>query len=270
MTDKPHFRTELDGRAATAEDLSPLAFAGFAHFTAMQVRDGAVRGLDLHLARLKSASEEFFGRALPDDLVRERLRAAIHAGPPALSLTATLFSRSGEFTRAGAENDPAILVRTAPAYEDQKQSLRLALVNHERPFPTIKHVGEASKTYFLRKAVAGGYDDAAFVDAQGYLSEATIWNLAFWDGEAVVWPKAAFLTGVTMSIIRRQLDTLGIIQREQMIRPADLGDIKGAVVMNSLTPGIPVEALGPHPVPLAPSFVDMLHQAYEREPLVEL
>lgn len=270
MTDKPRFRTELDGRAATAEDLSPLAFAGFAHFTAMQVRDGAVRGLDLHLARLKSASEEFFGKALPDDLVCDRLRTAIHAGPPALSLTATLFSRNGEFTRTGAENDPAILVRTAPAFDDPKQSLRLALVNHERPFPTIKHVGEASKTYFLRKAVEDGYDDAAFVDARGYLSEATIWNLAFWDGEAVVWPRAAFLAGITMSIIRRQLDALGIAQREQLIRPADLGDIKGAVVMNSLTPGIPVEALGPHPVPLAPSFVEMLHQAYEREPLVKI
>lgn len=36
-------------RPATATDLAPLAFAGYAHFTAMQVRGGGVRGLDLHL-----------------------------------------------------------------------------------------------------------------------------------------------------------------------------------------------------------------------------
>jgi len=49
MNQKLRFRTEINGRTATAEELSPLAFAGFAHFTAMQVREGAVRGLEFHL-----------------------------------------------------------------------------------------------------------------------------------------------------------------------------------------------------------------------------
>lgn len=50
----------------------------------------------------------------------------------------------------------------------------------------MKHIGEVAKTYLLRQAVAQGFDDAAFVDRRGRLSEATIWNLAFWDGAAVV------------------------------------------------------------------------------------
>lgn len=114
MNRKSGFRTEINGCVATAEDLSSLAFAGFAHFTAMQVREGAVRGLEFHLARLRSASIEFFGQALPDELVRGRIRHAIESAPSALSVTATMFSRRGEFTPTGASDDPAILVRTAP------------------------------------------------------------------------------------------------------------------------------------------------------------
>ncbi len=270
MTDKSDVRTQINGRSATAGDLSSLAFAGFAHFTAMQVRDGAVRGLDLHLSRLRSASAEFFGQALPDAVVRDRLRSAIHAGPSALSLTATMFSRNGEFTSTGAEDDPAILVRTAPPSDGPEGPLRLATVHHERPFPTIKHVGEASKTHYLRQAVKEGYDDAAFIDTHGRLSEATVWNLAFWDGDAVVWPQAALLPGITMQIIRRRLEALGITQREEPITPARVVDMKGAAVMNSWTPGVPVTALGSTSVPPSPTFIEILRAAYQREPLVDI
>ena len=43
------YAVQRNGRTATAEELAPLAFAGYAHFTAMQVRGRRVRGLDLHL-----------------------------------------------------------------------------------------------------------------------------------------------------------------------------------------------------------------------------
>jgi branched-subunit amino acid aminotransferase/4-amino-4-deoxychorismate lyase len=267
MTDKTSFQTQIDGRTATAEELSALAFAGFAHFTAMQVRGGAVRGLDLHLARLNSASTEFFGQAMSDEVVRERLRAAIGKGPSDVSLTATMFSRTGEFTRSGAQNDPAVLVRTGPAFDGPKGPLRLAAVEHERPLPAIKHVGEATKTHYLRRAVRDGYDDAAFVDSRGHLSEATIWNLVFWDGESVVWPKAALLAGVTMGILRRQLESLNIPQREETVSLDHLSELRGAAVMNSWTSGVPVNAIASVPVPTSPMFMEILRQAYEREPL---
>ena len=61
------FVAQLNGRPASAEALAPIAFAGFAHFTAMQVRGRKIRGLDLHLERLRSASMTLFGRAVSDD-----------------------------------------------------------------------------------------------------------------------------------------------------------------------------------------------------------
>jgi branched-subunit amino acid aminotransferase/4-amino-4-deoxychorismate lyase len=261
------FAVHRNGQAATAEELAPLVFAGYAHFTAMQVRGGQVRGLDLHLARLRSASVELFGRALPEDRVRSRLREALEAGPADLSLTATVYSPVGEFTVAGADAEPEVLVRTGPAASGPKGPLALATVEHERVLPAVKHVGEVAKTYFLRQAVGRGFDDAAFVDHRGRLSEGTIWNLAFWDGAAVVWPEAEMLAGITMGVLRRQLDRLGVPQRVQEVTRADLPALAGAVVMNSWTPGVAVHRIGSVPLPEAPTFLELLHRAYQTETL---
>ncbi|TDQ47196.1 aminotransferase class IV family protein [Actinorugispora endophytica] len=258
---------QRDGRAATAGELAPLAFAGYAHFTAMQVRGGRARGLDLHLERLRSASVELFGRALPEDRIRSFLRAALEGGPADLSLTATVYSPAGEFTVAGPDAVPEVLVRTGPASSGPEGPLALAAVEYERTLPAVKHVGEVAKTYFLRRAAALGFDDAAFVDRRGRLSEGTIWNLAFWDGAAVVWPVAEVLGGTTMGILRRQLDRLGVPQRDQEVTLADLPGMAGGVVMNSWTPGVAVRRIGSVALPEAPAFLEALHRAYRAEPL---
>jgi branched-subunit amino acid aminotransferase/4-amino-4-deoxychorismate lyase len=145
--------------------------------------------------------------------------------------------------------------------------LTLTAVEYERVLPRIKHVGEVAKTYFLRQAVEQGFDDAAFVDRQGRLTEGSIWNLAFWDGTAVVWPEADMLGGITMGIVRRQLARLGVPQRVRAVTLGDLPGLAGAVVMNSWTPAVPVHRIGPVSLPEAPSFVGLLHRAYEAEPL---
>lgn len=261
-----NFVVQRDGRTATAGDLAPLAFAGHAHFTAMQVRDGRVRGLDLHLERLRSASVELFGRALPEDRVRSLLRTALADGPADVSLTATVYSPAGEFTAADAE--PEVLVRTGEPSSGPPGPLALAVVGHERFLPTVKHVGEVAKTHLLRRAVARGFDDAAFTDREGRLSEATIWNLAFWDGTSVLWPEAEILRGTTMGIVRRRLEAQGVPQRVARITPDDVPELAGAVVMNSWTPGVAVRRIGSADLPLAPAFLEALHRAYDAEPLV--
>ncbi|GAA5121305.1 aminotransferase class IV family protein [Pseudonocardia adelaidensis] len=255
-----------NGRPATTEDLAPLAFAGYAHFTAAQVRGGRIRGLDLHLARLRAQSAELFGRALPDERMRSYLRSAVEAGPADASLMAFVHQPAGEFTTA-EDAGLDVLVRTGPAASGPEGPLALTAVEHERYLPAVKHVGEAAKTHLKRRAVAQGYDDAAFVDRRGRIGEATIWNLAFWDGAAVVWPEAEVLGGITMQILRRQLERIGVPQREQEVTLADLPALSGAVVMNSWTPGVAVRRIGPVPVPDAPDFLALLHRAYDAEPL---
>lgn len=70
-----------------------------------------------------------------------------------------------------------------------------------------------------------------------------------------------------MGIIRRQLDRLGVPQRVHKVTPANLSALAGSVVMNSWTPGVAVHRIGSMPLPEAPSFVDLLHRAYQAEPL---
>jgi branched-subunit amino acid aminotransferase/4-amino-4-deoxychorismate lyase len=262
------FVVQRNGRTASVVDLAPLAFAGYAHFSAMQVRGGKIRGLDLHLQRLRLASQELFGRALPDDRIRSHLRAAVQAHLGDLSLVANVYEPAGEFTVADRDVELDVLVRTGPAANGPAGPLSLAVFEYERVLPAIKHVGEVAKTYFMRKASENGFDDAAFLDRHGRLSEASIWNLAFWDGAAVVWPEAAMLSGTTMGIVRRQLDRLGVAQRTSVVTLDDLPTLAGAVVMNSWTPGVPVRRIGSVPLPGARSFVELLHRAYQAEPLV--
>lgn len=264
-------QVQRDGCAATAGDLGPLVFAGYAHFTAMQVRAGRVRGLDLHLQRLRTASQTLFGQALSDKAIREHLRAALQTGGAGdVSLTATVYSSAGEFTAGQYKDRLHLLVRTSAPSDGPAGPLRLQLAAHERTLPELKHVGEVAKTWWLRKAVEQGFDDAAFVDAQGRLSEATIWNMAFWDGRQLVWPRAAMLRGTTMSIVMRQLERMGIGQQFQDIRLDALPAFKGAVVMNSWTPAVPVRSLAAIEMPVAPEFVDLLHRAYAQEPLLAI
>jgi branched-subunit amino acid aminotransferase/4-amino-4-deoxychorismate lyase len=262
---------QIDGKPATVADLTPLAFAGFAHFTAMQVRNGRVRGFDLHLERLRGASRALFDADIADDRIRTQLRSTIAAaGGEALSVTATVFTRSGEFTAAGEKGDLSLLVRTSPASNGPEGPLRLASVQHERVLPGFKHNGETAKTYYLRDAIKRGFDDAIFLDRQGRLSEATIWNVAYWDGSAVIWPVADVLHGVTMGILKRQLTELGVLQRDVAVTPDMVGGFAGAVVMNSWTPGVSIIAIGETAIPAAPQFVELLHKAYLREPEVEI
>jgi hypothetical protein len=61
---RPVRRIEIGGVAATVERLSAAATAGYGHFTAMQVREHRVRGLDLYLARLDAANRSCSPRVL--------------------------------------------------------------------------------------------------------------------------------------------------------------------------------------------------------------
>ncbi|MEV4124853.1 aminotransferase class IV family protein [Nocardia sp. NPDC049707] len=260
------YLTLLDDAPAGPELLSGTAFAGFAHFTAMQVRDGGVRGLDLHLDRLASASRKLFDAQIPNEQVRDYIRTALSTSPPDLSLTVTVFDSNGEFTN---DDRPSLhaLIRTAPPSEGPTGPLSLAVFEHERFMPDIKHVGEGAKTFFMRRARAAGFDDAAFIDRHGNLSEGSIWNMAFFDGDTVVWPESDILTGTTMAIVQRQLTTMSVPQETRSITLSLAGRMDAAVVMNSWTPAIAVHRIADTALPVRPDLVRVLHDAYAAEPL---
>lgn len=193
------------------------------------------------------------------------MREALASSPSDLSLTVTVFDSNGEFTNDGQPPSLHTLIRTGPAADGPRGPLALALFEHERFMPDIKHVGEGAKTYFMRLARASGFDDAAFAYRRGMLTEASIWNLAFLDGDTVVWSDANILTGTMMGIIKRQLTAMGVAQETRPLSRLAVHELDAAVVMNSWTPGISIHRIADERITVRPDLVAMLHDAYAAE-----
>ncbi|WP_104403114.1 aminotransferase class IV family protein [Vibrio penaeicida] len=259
-------QTLLNEKSVPTSEITKLAFSGFAHFTALQIRNKMVKGMDLHLNRLHKASIELFGKTVPDRLIHSYVRTAIENGPADQSLTITVYSVEGEFTTDSMDVLPKVLIRTGSPSNGPNGPLRLATVNYERPLAEIKHVGEIAKTYYLHQATRRGFDDAIFINKYGHLSEGTIWNLVFWDGETVIWPQANMLKGTMMQMIQRQLELLKIPQRSETITLERLQQLNGAAVMNSWTSGIAVSMIETKRFSQSEPLISLLQKAYNAEP----
>lgn len=233
MSQSPPYRTELNGQPADAEALRALAFGNYGHFTVMQVRDGAVQGLDLHLQRLADATQELFGSPLDLPQLRAWLRQIVTDAPAALSLRITIFSRAFDRNRPGLSVTPDVMVASSPARAPSVQPLRVASVRYQREAPHIKHVGTFGLFHQKRLAQLRGYDDAVFVDASGAIAEGSIWNIGFFDDDGVVWPQAPMLRGVSMQLLQQGLQVRGIASTTRRVALDEIGRFRGAFFTNS-------------------------------------
>lgn len=184
-----------NGQRASADDLAG-ALVNYGHFTSLQVRGGAVQGLDLHLRRLRQGTEELFGSPLDGTRVQAWMQAALQAeGVVDASLRITVFSRAFDFRQPLQAVPVDVLVAVAPPASAPASARRVCSVHYQRELPHLKHVGTFALFQHRRRALQAGFDDALFVDAQGRVSEGTTWNVAFARNGEVVWPQARALRG---------------------------------------------------------------------------
>ncbi|WP_405853499.1 aminotransferase class IV [Streptomyces sp. NBC_00090] len=218
VTPAPPTHVEIDGVPAADPELLAALMSGYGHFTAMQVRDGRVKGLGLHLERLDRSTRELFDEELPGDRVRALLaRAVTNSGRRDCS--ARVYVHEGVRL--------AVVVRE-PAPDGPGAPQRLMSVDYLRPAPHIKHLGGFGQSYHGEAARRAGYDDALLTSPDGDISEGAVTNIAFWDGSSVVWPSAPCLTGITMALLE---PLLGSVRRPVSL--ADLGGYRAAFVTNS-------------------------------------
>jgi branched-subunit amino acid aminotransferase/4-amino-4-deoxychorismate lyase len=217
-------RVEIDGRATTAGQLRAVALANYGHFTAMQVRDGCVRGLDLHLARLTAATQEVFQAGLDADAVRDHIRHALGADTPDASVRVYVHELTG---------GPSVMVTVRPPGGMLQAAWKLRAVPYQRSLAHIKHVGDFGQSYYQRLANRGGCDEALLTGPGGVVSEGSVTNIGFWDGTTVIWPDAPALQGITMQLLDRQLSDVGLTSRRAEVRVSDLGTFAGAFVTNA-------------------------------------
>ncbi|AXG77723.1 aminotransferase class IV [Streptomyces paludis] len=225
MNTAPELLIEIDGRPATEAELARRAMDTYGHFTALQVRDGRVRGLDLHIARLDAASRELFGSELDGARVRSALRHAL-GGVRDAAARVYVHEAAG-----GAGLTLMVTVRPPVFLAERAQSL--TSVTYQRPFAHLKHLGGFAQIHYGQLARRAGFDDALLTGPGGVISESAIANIAFWDGDSVAWPAAPALTGTTMALVESLLPEAGIPSVHREVTLADLPRYLTAFVCNS-------------------------------------
>jgi branched-subunit amino acid aminotransferase/4-amino-4-deoxychorismate lyase len=255
-------------------DPALLSATSYGHFTSMQVRDGKVRGLDLHLERLDRSSRELFGHGIAADRILTYLRTALASEPSGnLSIRINAFSRDRSFLNGTPVEPDLLLTMTDPA-EPTADPPRLLAVEHERTAPHLKHTGTFSLTHEFRRARLAGYDDALFYNRTGHVSEASIWNICFVTGDRIVWPAADVLPGITMLTLQAGLEALDVARETVDIPLAALGDYRAAYLTNSIDPALPVASItspaGTTQYKPDPESAGLIAEAYLRIPPQEI
>ncbi len=259
-------RTEVNGKPATLGDLRRLAATNYGHFTAMRVVDGKVRGLQFHLDRLKRSTLELFGSELDTTFVRDCLRHAIAGDVGTLSVRVNVFSRAYDRDRPAAPVDVDVLVMVNPAAPPSDAPLRVKSFRYERESPHIKHVGTFPLFRHRRLAQQSGYDDALFVDRNDCVSEGSIWNIGFFDGQGVVWPDAQQLEGVSKQLLQAGLAKRGVSNITRSIALSDVGHYRAPFFTNSSQAVRAISRIDDTEFAIDAEFTAMLAACYDSNP----
>jgi branched-subunit amino acid aminotransferase/4-amino-4-deoxychorismate lyase len=240
-------RLEIDGRRADPEELWTTA-SGFGHFTAMQVRGGRTRGLDLHLRRLAAANSELFDADLDHERVRTLIRQALAEDEDA-SVRVYSFE---------SEREPRLMITVRPP-GGVTSPQRLQTVRYQRPAAHLKHLA-TEQGFHGRTAKRDGFDDAVLTDADGTISETTVANIGFFDEAGVIWPDAPLLRGITMQLLETRVPS-----RYARVGLEDLASFEGAFLSNSRGVAVVSEIDG-ITLPVPKDRVEALVAAYDAVP----
>jgi 4-amino-4-deoxychorismate lyase len=257
---------ELNGRAPDLAETQRLATVNYGHYTSMQVRGGRVRGLALHLARLDDGNSDFFGGR--GDVAEElRLRELIRH---ALGDVQDASVRVAYVPGADEQDRPDVLVAVrAPAPEEPGPGLRVQTQAYERDWPEHKHAATMGLGVARRKARQDGFDDALFLAGER-VSEGSSWNVAFWDGERVLWPEAPMLKGVTMVLLQIAMTMAGVPWGIRPVVRHELPDLLAAAAVNSIWPGRPIASVDDVVFTDSAALTDALGTAWKTVPWDEI
>ncbi len=255
----------IDGRPAGVEDLGRQALFNYGALTSFRVEGGGVRGLDRHLDRLNRSAIELFGEAVAEDRLRDQMRTAL-AGRDEAWLRVSLFSNELSLRQSDWIGAPQVMISVSAPPSPLPHGVRLHSQAYAREAPHLKHVATMGLLRARRMARLAGFDDALFTDAEGRISEGSLWNVGFIEGETVVWPEALMLDGVAQALIREALDRAGSPQRTEVVRLSDLPRFDGAFLCNSATPAAEIAAVEDHVFTGATDAVQQIDVLWRSQP----
>lgn len=256
----------IDGLPPTEEDLRYQALVNYGAYTSFRVEAGGVRGLDRHLARLSSNSDELFGQAPEHERLRSLMRAALGDTRDAW-LRISVFSPEIWARQPSGRAQPKVMTMVSPPPPPLAQSVRVQVQTYGRDAAHIKHTATFPLIRARRLARDAGFDDALFADADGVVSEGSLWNIGFLKGDTVIWPQAPMLPGVAQGLIQTGLDGVDMDQRHQPVRVSDLGGFDGAFLCNSATPACAITAIDAVEFEADPDRLERIARAWASAPL---
>ena len=255
----------VDGAPATLDDLTHVALVNYGAYTSFRMEQGGVRGLDLHLARLEAEAVELFGEPVGETRLRGLIRTAVGEREDCW-LRVSLFSPEIGPRTPGWIGRPKVMIAASPPPSPLADSVRLQLQTYVREAPHLKHVATFGLIRARRAAQAAGFDDALFVDAEGYVSEGSLWNTGFFSGDEVIWPQAPMLAGVAQALVHQGLGRSGLAGRTGPVHAGELASFEGAFVCNSATPACAVASIGDHAFATSAETIDRPRAAWASNP----
>jgi branched-subunit amino acid aminotransferase/4-amino-4-deoxychorismate lyase len=235
-------QVEIDGVTASPWQLRAAALSGYGHFTAMQVRQGLVRGFDRHLARLDAANREVFGAGIDAAAVTDHIRHAL--GDDMSDASVRVYVHE-------ADGSPSTMVTVRPPGGMPAGPWKLRAVPYQRSLAHIKHTGDFGQRYYQRLAQASGFDEALLTGPDAIISEGTITNVGFFDGAEI-----------TMQLLKPALAKHGLPSRRGHVRVPELATFAAVFVTNAR--GIaPVGLVDDVRLPVDADFIARLAAAYE-------
>jgi branched-subunit amino acid aminotransferase/4-amino-4-deoxychorismate lyase len=260
----------VNGAPAERDDLLHLALVNYGAFTSMQAEqaDGVwgVRGLDLHLARLREAGLELFGAAPDEGEVRRWVREALSDQSGAASVRVNLFSRAISVRDPSARAAPDVMIMAGPPAAELDGPLALNVSRYAREAPHLKHVATFGLIRERREALAAGQDDVLFADDSGRVTEGSIWNIGFLKGDTVLWPQGPMLAGTGQALIQRGLEAVEVATGHRPIALAELPDFDAAFIVNAAMIGVPVSAIGAVRYAARPDLTALVKNAWRSNP----
>ena len=164
-----------------------------------------------------------------------------------------------------AEADPSVMVTVREPASMPSTPQSLQSVPYQRPLAHIKHLGGFGQAYHGRLAAQAGFDEALFVGPEGDVAEGSITNIGFIEGDAVVWPDAPALHGISMQVLERELPKAGIAWSRRSVNVADVGSFDGAFLTNAR--GIaPVGRIDDTAIPLDSELSATVIRTFEAAP----
>ena len=235
---------EINGHEVTAEDLRALGLYNYGHFTSMRVEEMRVRGLALHMERLSHDAGALFGVELNTDRVRHLVRNFAERVDSPSIVRVTIFDSSGSIDQPGRTSQPDILVSTrhAPA-RGEIPPLRVESVHYQRELATVKHVGLFGPLSYRRAAQRKGFDDALFIDDHSHVSEGATWNVGFFDGTQIIWPKADILPGVTLRLVKGLATGSGMTSIDNIVHISQVSETWAAFATNASVGVRPIQSI---------------------------